>query len=89
MAVPLQMVCSYLNRLAPRRLAEDWDNTGLLVGRRDRQVQRIMTCLTITPESAAEAQRRKVNLVVTHHPLPFRAMKRLTDDTTAGACCWI
>jgi dinuclear metal center YbgI/SA1388 family protein len=77
-------ICGFLERFAPPRLAEEWDNVGLLVGRRDATVERIMTCLTVTPASAAEAVADRAQLIVTHHPLPFRALKRLTADTTAG-----
>ena len=38
---------------APPALAESWDNVGLLVGRHEQPVARVMTCLTITPASAA------------------------------------
>jgi len=80
----LQAIAQFLERFAPARLAEDWDNVGLLVGDRRREVQRVMTCLTVTPASAAEAIQEKADLIVTHHPLPFAALKRLTADTTAG-----
>ena len=43
-----------------------------------------MTCLTLTPDSVAEAVREQAELVVTHHPLPFRPLRRLTDDTPEG-----
>ena len=43
-----------------------------------------MTCLTITPAAAAEAIREQVDLIVTHHPLPFKPLKRLTADQPAG-----
>jgi dinuclear metal center YbgI/SA1388 family protein len=75
---------SYLEAFAPVRLAEEWDNVGLLVGRRDAPLARLMTCLTITPTSAAEAIAEEADVIVAHHPLPFRALKRLTDETTAG-----
>src|SRR5207244_6707588 len=42
------------------------------------------TCLTITPDAAAEAVRERADLIVTHHPLPFRPLKRLTADQPAG-----
>lgn len=61
---------------------------GLLVGDRRREVKNIMTCLTIAPDSAAEAVDEKVDLIVTHHPLPFTALKRLTTDTTSGRLLW-
>lgn len=73
-----------LEQYAPLSLAEDWDNVGLLVGHRDRQVERIMTCLTVTSASVAEAVSRQADLVVAHHPLPFQPLQRLTGDTTAG-----
>jgi dinuclear metal center YbgI/SA1388 family protein len=77
-------VCEFLERFAPPRLAEDWDNVGLLVGRRNAEIARVMTCLTVTPDSAAEAVAERAGLIVTHHPLPFHALKRVTSDTTPG-----
>ena len=77
-------VCQFLEAFAPARLAEDWDNVGLLVGSRRSEVQRIMTCLTLTPSSVAEAVEQKADLIVTHHPLPFRPLKRLTDESLPG-----
>ncbi len=81
-------VAQYLEEFAPRRLAEEWDNVGLLVGDRRRKVARLMTCLTVTPSSAAEAVAEKADLIVTHHPLPFRALKRITSDTPEGRMLW-
>jgi dinuclear metal center YbgI/SA1388 family protein len=77
-------VLDHLERLAPTRLAADWDNVGLLLGDRTAPVSRIMTCLTVTPASAAEAVARQASLIVTHHPILFRAVKRLTRDTAEG-----
>lgn len=82
-------VCDYLEQIAPGRLAAEWDNVGLLVGDVRQPVQRIMTCLTITPTTAAEAIEGKAELIVTHHPLPFRALKRLTSQSTAGRLLWL
>ena len=77
-------VVDYLERLAPPALAADWDNVGLLLGERGAEVRRVLTCLTVTPESAAEAVADDVQLIVTHHPILFRAVKRLTDATAEG-----
>ena len=84
----LHAVCQFLESFAPLRLAEDWDNVGLLVGDRAVDIERVMTCLTITPDSVAEAVERSVHLIVTHHPLPFRSTKRITTDSTAGKMLW-
>ena len=51
----LEAVCTTLAQIAPLRLAESWDNVGLLVGDRTQSIQRVMTCLTITPNVVDEA----------------------------------
>ena len=77
-------LCSFLESFAPRALAAEWDNVGLLVGDRAQKALRLMTCLTVTPDVAREAIAERVDLVVTHHPLPFKPLKRLTADEPAG-----
>ena len=77
-------VCDYMETFAPSSLAEDWDNVGLLVGDRSIRVEKVMTCLTITRDTAIEAVEGGANLIVTHHPLPFRSFKRLTRDDLAS-----
>jgi dinuclear metal center YbgI/SA1388 family protein len=81
-------VIDFLERLAPPVLAESWDNVGLLVGDRDAPVERVMTCLTVTGQTVVEAIEQGVQLVVTHHPLPFRPLTRLTTDHTPGRLLW-
>ena len=77
-------VAGFLDQFAPPATAAEWDNVGLLLGERGATVQRIMTCLTVTPESADEACQESVQLIVTHHPIFFRGAKRLTDTTAEG-----
>ena len=86
--IKLHQICDFLNDIAPTRLAEEWDNVGLLAGDRELEIQRVMTCLTITPESAEEAIEKDVGLVVSHHPLPFRPLKKITTDQTATRLLW-
>ena len=66
-------------------MAEEWDNVGLLVGDAAHPVQRIMTCLTLTKGTVEEAIREAADLVIAHHPLPFKPLKRITADTTTGS----
>jgi dinuclear metal center YbgI/SA1388 family protein len=73
-----------LEQWAPPGLAAEWDNVGLLLGDRGAEVERLMTCLTVTPESAAEAIDSGAQLIVTHHPILFRPLKRLTSSTAEG-----
>jgi dinuclear metal center YbgI/SA1388 family protein len=83
--IELADLVHFLEQFAPLRLAEDWDNVGLLVGRRNQPIQKVMSCLTITPDVACEAIDHQVDLIVSHHPLPFKPIRQLTSETTAGA----
>src|SRR5262245_51950874 len=83
MTVAADIVAGLEAHAAPG-LAAGWDNVGLLLGRRDRPVERLMTCLTVTPASAAEAVERGAGMIVSHHPILFRAAKRLTCDSAEG-----
>lgn len=75
---------SYLESFAPLQLAEDWDNVGLLLGERKSELNTALTCLTITPEVVEEAIQGKVDLIISHHPMPFRPLKKITGDSVTG-----
>lgn len=80
----LATVTAALEVIAPRRLAAEWDSVGLLVGA-GPEIARVLTCLTLTPDVAVEAVQARADLVVTHHPLPFRPVPRITADTATGS----
>ncbi len=80
----IQDLIDWLESFAPLELAESWDNVGLLVGDAGRDVSRVMTCLTLTSDVAREAIDEQAGLIVTHHPVLFKAAKRLTADTPSG-----
>jgi dinuclear metal center YbgI/SA1388 family protein len=82
--VTVAAVVAFLEQFAPPASAAEWDNVGLLLGEREAPVERVLACLTVTPESAAEAVDTGAQLVVTHHPILFRAVQRLTGDTPEG-----
>lgn len=77
-------VAGFLEHFAPLELAAGWDNVGLLLGDGASDVRRIMTCLSVTPESAGEAVEAGAHMIVTHHPILFRAVQRLTTATAQG-----
>lgn len=84
----IQTICDFLDQSAPTALAEEWDNVGLILGDPQGNCARIMTCLTVTPESADEAVERNADLIVSHHPLPFSSTKRITTDQTPTKLIW-
>jgi len=77
-------VIAFLEDFAPRELAAEWDNVGLLLGDSSGPVQRIMTCLTVTDDVVAEAVAEKAQLVVSHHPILFRPIQRMISDDPEG-----
>ncbi len=79
----------WLEEFAPPGLAESWDNVGLLWGDPNAQAGRVMTCLTVTKTTAGEAVAEAADLVVSHHPILFRAVKRIRADQPATAPLWM
>src|SRR5207245_1329668 len=77
-------IVAFLDDFAPPALASHWDNVGLLLGERSAPVNRVMTCLTVTPDSVGEAIDAGAQLIVTHHPILFRGIKSLSDATPEG-----
>ncbi len=81
-------IAQTLERIAPLELSESWDNVGLLLGDPSSSVQRLMTCLTLTPESVLEAIVRRAEMVISHHPLPFKPLSRITTESASGKLVW-
>lgn len=73
-----------LEQLSPPSFAEGWDNVGLLAGRRDKEVSRLYIALDATDEVVEEAVRVGADMLLTHHPLIFSPMKRITEDDFIG-----
>lgn len=77
-------LAAYLDRFAPPATAAEWDNVGLLAGDPSAPADRVMTCLTLTPDVATEAVAKGAQLVVSHHPVLFKGAKTLTPRTPDG-----
>lgn len=78
----------WLEQFAPLSLAESWDNVGLLWGDPAAELSRVMTCLTVTPRTAREAIDAEAGLIVSHHPVLFRAVKRVRADDRDTGMLW-
>jgi len=66
---------------APAATAQSYDNVGLLVGRMSRSVSSVLVALDVTPQVVEEAIEAGVDCLLVHHPLIFKPLKRLTDDS--------
>ena len=80
----VQIVADIINRLAPRRLAEEWDNPGLLLGDPTAEVKKIFVCLDVLDDKISQAIELDAQLIVAHHPLIFRAIKNVRFDLPLG-----
>ena len=77
-------ILTFLETLAPRRMKMDWDNVGLLCGSRKTEVTRVLAALDPFEGVCREAVDFGAQLIVTHHPLIFQALKSVTDETSVG-----
>lgn len=84
MAVKLNKIIQIIEALAPEKLAEDWDNVGLQVGSRQQRINRILLTLDITVDVVDEAVKKKVDLIIAHHPFIFNGLKTLSTDFEKG-----
>jgi dinuclear metal center YbgI/SA1388 family protein len=73
-----------LDRLYPFALAEEWDNVGLIVGDSKAEVTGVLMCLDVTHDVLDEATSSGCNVVVTHHPVIFKSIKRLNAAELQG-----
>ena len=78
------MKCSEImdvcRKLAPEDCACDWDNPGLLAGRSDKEVKKIYIALDATDKVVEAAQALGADMLLTHHPLIFKAIKKVNDQ---------
>lgn len=77
-------VMAKLEELSPRSFAESWDNVGLLVGSRDKEVESVMIALDATDAVIDQAVLAGADMLLTHHPMIFSAMKRITAEDFTG-----
>ncbi|MGX7111441.1 Nif3-like dinuclear metal center hexameric protein [Gemella cuniculi] len=75
-------IFDHLNKLADVRLAEKWDNVGLMLGDYNKNVSKVLISLDVTSDVVKEAINNDIDLIVSHHPLIFKPLKTLnfTDD---------
>ena len=84
MSATVAQVMALVNGMAPFELAEEWDNVGLLAGKPDSPVERVLCALDLRLDVVEEARRRGCQLIVTHHPILFRGRKNLRETDAEG-----
>lgn len=82
--VTVSDILQFMESIAPKELKMEWDNVGLLCGRSDREVKKILIALDPFTSVCEEAAQMGADLLVTHHPLIFQPLTAITDETTVG-----
>lgn len=77
-------ICALLEQEYGREYACEWDNVGLLAGRRDKEVKKILLALDATDAVVQKAVDMQVDMLITHHPMIFSPMRRVTDEDMNG-----
>lgn len=77
----LKDIMAAVERVAPLALQDDYDNAGLQVGDREMEATGVLVCLDVTEAVLDEAIARQCNVIVSHHPLIFRPLRRIAGDS--------
>lgn len=78
-------IADAIEQIAPKALAEPWDNVGLMVGDETQNVEKVYLTLDVTSEAVESARNCNADLIVSHHPLLFSPLKNITEQTITGS----
>ncbi len=74
-------IYEYINSFAPFNSAEEWDNSGVLVGDENKTVNKILFALDCTGDIIKQAVKANADLIITHHPVIFKPLSTVTTDS--------
>lgn len=77
----IKEIIKYLEEIAPSALQENYDNSGLIVGHQNTKVKGVVICLDSVEKTIDEAIACGANLIIAHHPIVFKGMKRFNGHT--------
>ena len=84
MVMTTGQIVQYMEKIAPLHFEEDYDNSGLLIGRGDRPVKRLMLAVDASEEVIQQAKDFQADLLLVHHPLIFHPLKNASEDDPVG-----
>lgn len=73
-------ITEILEKIAPLEIAEEWDNVGLIIGDKNKDVKKLLVALDINTEILKQAVDLGVDMIVVHHPLIFKPINRINDS---------
>lgn len=78
--ITVKQVTNHLESIAPLAYQESYDNAGLIVGDFNSEVKGVLVCLDSVEETIEEAKKQGANLIIAHHPIVFKGLKRLNGS---------
>lgn len=78
-------ITEWIEKTAPLKLQESYDNSGLIIGSGDHEVSRVVVCLDADVAALGFARENGAELIISHHPCVFRGVKVFNPDTMEGA----
>jgi dinuclear metal center YbgI/SA1388 family protein len=78
----LSEIIGCLEKFAPAKLQESYDNSGLQIGNYKNEISAALVCIDVTEEVIEEALKKKCNLIISHHPLIFAGLKSITEKNS-------
>jgi dinuclear metal center YbgI/SA1388 family protein len=73
-------IAAAIEKIVPLKLAQDWDNVGLLIGEPQHNVKNILLTIDVTGDVVAEAKKLKTDLIVSYHPVIWDGLKKITEE---------
>ena len=80
----LKEIIEIIEATYPTKLAESWDNVGLMVGDTEREIKKVLVSIEANEAIIKEAIKEHVDLIVTHHPFIFKGIKKVTTEDFKG-----
>lgn len=84
MKVKMSDIINYMEELAPVSLAEDWDNSGFLIGKREATTESVVLSLDFNEAAIEKAIEAGAKLIITHHPVFLQPIKTINTDDALG-----
>jgi len=79
-------IAATIENIVPLKLAQSWDNIGLLIGNPEREVKNILLTIDVTTDVVAEAKKLKTDMIVSYHPVIWDGLKKITSE---GPSCTV
>ena len=79
--VTVEKIYNYIDSIAPFNTAEEWDNSGLLVGDKTAKISKILFALDVTSDVINQAVECGAELIITHHPIIFKPVSDVLSDS--------